>query len=343
MNASLQRALSWMSLRALFVLFLCSGAVWAADPPRETDADSAESQSLDVLFIGNSYTARHNLAELVKQLAEAGNPGLTFNPTTIIYGGRTLSDHWRLGSANIVNQHALTLDEQQAVVQRLQTASKDKKDKYAPAALRRHRERLQRFGSDLSKWDIVVLQSYRDDLEGKDSLYAKFVPKFAALAETQGARVVLYVTTPTTQNLAPLTAQPDAQPILRKTKATAVLADSVGADAAPMALVGLRCNQRRPDLTLRFVNDAHLNQTLSYMSACTLYAAIFGKSPEGLDVASVTDIRFWESADGSLDKTKDRDGNPITKTFSKADSDELQQIAWKAHQEFQAMRSVEAR
>ena len=59
-------------------------------------AAKAEKKSLNVLFIGNSYTARHNLSQVVKSMAEAGNPGLTFNISTVIYGGRTLADHWRL-------------------------------------------------------------------------------------------------------------------------------------------------------------------------------------------------------------------------------------------------------
>ena len=60
-------------------------------------------------------------------MAEAGNPGLTFNTNSVIYGGRTLKDLWRLGTQHIVNQHAATKEEVQATVDALESASKDTK------------------------------------------------------------------------------------------------------------------------------------------------------------------------------------------------------------------------
>lgn len=291
------------------------------------------AEELNVLFIGNSYTARHNLADVVKEMAEAGNPGLTFKTTSVIYGGRTLKDHWRLGTQHIVNQHVVTKKEIQTTVEALQEAVKDPKDRYAPAGLKRQSALLKNFPPSREKWDIIVLQSYRDDLKGDASLYMQYAPRYAELAKQQGARVILYVTTPTTQNAKPLSSTPDKALILKKAESIARLANKIGADAAPMALVAHRSQTQRPDLPLRFINDAHLNQTLSYMSACTLYAAIFDKTPQGLPLAQVTDIRFLEG-----DKTKDRDGLPITKVFSDMDRTDLQRIAWESYQEFEALR-----
>jgi len=180
----------------------------------------ANSEELNVLFIGNSYTARHNLATVVKDMAEAGNPGLTFNTTSVIYGGRTLKDHWRLGTQHIVNQHSVTKEEIEATVKSLQEPSKDPKDKYAPAGLKRQSALLKTFKSNRDKWDIIVLQSYRDDLNGEDSLYMQYAPRYAELAKAQGARVILYTTTPTTQNAEPLTSAPDKKPIFAFSKTT---------------------------------------------------------------------------------------------------------------------------
>ncbi|OYW39067.1 MAG: hypothetical protein B7Z45_04730, partial [Azorhizobium sp. 12-66-6] len=53
---------------------------------------AGEAKTLNVLFIGNSFTARHNLSTVVKAMAEAGNPGLTFNRTDVIYGTLPLAD-----------------------------------------------------------------------------------------------------------------------------------------------------------------------------------------------------------------------------------------------------------
>lgn len=313
-------------MRILFLLLLFTAATHTVF--------AAKKSTVNVLFIGNSYTARHNLANVVKEMSEAGNPGLTFNTTSVIYGGRTLKDHWRLGTQHIVNQHAVTGNEIKATVEALEKSAKNPKERYAPAGLKRQSALLNTYESNREKWDLIVLQSYRDDLDGDDSLYMQYAPKYAELAKAQGARVVLYVTTPTTQNAESLTETPGKSPILKKSKSIAKLANNIGADAAPMALIAHRCQTQRPDLPLRFINDAHLNQTLSYLSACTLYAAIFDKSPQGLPVDRVTDTRFWEN-----DNTKDRDGLPITKVFSKKDRADLQRIAWEGYQEFQTLRA----
>ncbi len=227
-----------------FVLLLSIAAgsyhVSAADT-----ANTAED-TLNVLFVGNSYTARHNLANVVKAMAEEGNPGLTMNVTTVIYGGRTLADHWRLGTANIVKQHALTRPEQEATVAALEKAVKDPKDRYAKAALTRHRQFLEEMDSQRSRWDVIVLQSYRDDLEGDDSLYVKYAPKYAELAQAQGARVILYETTPTTQNAEALKNPPDSTIVMKKAAAMARLANRVNAAVAPMSLAGLHANANGP-------------------------------------------------------------------------------------------------
>lgn len=297
----------------------------------------AEDKTLNVLFIGNSYTARHNLSQVVKAMAEAGNPGLKFDVTTVIYGGRTLADHWRLGTQNIVNLSTLTKEQEQNTIASLEKFIADKpKDSHAKQALLVHQKLLGKLDAPRKKWDIVVLQSYRDDLKGEASLYAQYAPKFAELVKAQHARPILYETSPTTQNAKPLKTAPDPAPTLKKEREIAALADRIGADVVPMSLVALRCQTERPDLTLRFINDAHLNHTMAYLTACTFYATLFDRSPEGLPVNSITDIRFLDKSAKSKDK--DRDGNPIKRVFSEKDSAQLQSIAWRAYQEFQQMR-----
>lgn len=293
--------------------------------------------TLKALFIGNSYTARHKLPELVKSMAEAGTPGLTFEPSSVIYGGRTLADHWRLGSQNFVRVQSVTAAEIEASIAALEKdIAADPNDTHARNGVQRQRQLLAELESRRTKWDVVILQSYRDDLEGANSSYAQYAARFAELAREQGARVILYETTPTTQNAEPIVETPDPAPIQEKERAIAQLANRIGASVAPMALVALRCQTERPDLTLRFVNDGHLNQTLAYLSACTIYAALFERSPVGLPVHSVTDIRFFEQE--PTNREKDRDGNPITRLFSERDRLDLQRIAWESYQQFQAMR-----
>ena len=296
---------------------------------------AANAEKLNVLFIGNSYTARHNLVRIVKAMAEEGNPGSEFAVTSVIYGGRRLVDHWRLGTANYVKIASLTAEEEKQTIASLEQMAKDPKDKYAKGALRRHRTLLDTLEAPRRTWDIVVLQSYRDDLEGDTSLYAEYAPKFADLVKAQGGHVILYETTPMTQNAKPLTAPPDPGPVMAKAASIAGLAKRIDAAVAPMSLIALRCQTERPDLTLRFVNDAHLNHTMAYLTACALYSAIFNRSPEGLAIDTVTDIRFLDKDN----KDKDRDGKPITRTFSAKDRADLQRIVWQSYQQFEQIRA----
>ena len=89
----------WFSL---FCLFFSSAA--EGDTP------------VNALFIGNSYTARHNLAETVGDFVEANESGLDFQPYTVIYAGSTLADHWRLGTANFVGINNLTTAEEKTTI-----------------------------------------------------------------------------------------------------------------------------------------------------------------------------------------------------------------------------------
>ncbi len=312
------------------IVLFAAGRVMAGEPT----ARAAGSKRLNVLFVGNSYTARHNLPQLVKMMAEAGNPELHFDVTSVIYGGRRLVDHWRLGTQNYVRIAALTRAEEQATLAALEKAAAETpSDKYAKAALARHRELIQSLDAQRKPWDIVVLQSYRDDVEGPASLYVQYAPKFAELIHSQGGRVVLYETTPNTQNDRPLTSPPDPAPVIEKARVLAALAKRIDATVVPMSMVALRCQTLRPDLTLRFVNDAHLNQTMAYLTACTFYAVLFDCSPEGMAVDTVTDIRYLSPRE----KDKDRDGGPIARTFSPKDREDLQRIAWEGVQQFREL------
>ena len=295
----------------------------------------SNATTLNVLFIGNSYTARHNLAQVVKAMVEVSSEDISFNPTQVIYGGRTLKDHWRLGTQHILNRHLVAREDVAVTIADLKTASDTDRDyKYSSSALKRMKDLIQEIDGgtfDRTKWDLVVLQSYRDDLDGEESLYMKFAPRFAELAKAQGARVLLYETTPTTQNQFPMAQYQDSTPVIEKTKHIAKLADRIDALVAPMSYVALQAQLANPEVTLRFENDAHLNQTMAYLTACTMYAALFDRSPQGIAVDSITDIRYLNNDATTL---KDRDGKPIKKVFTPQEQAFLQSTAWKALQAF---------
>ena len=130
-----------MPLLSMATLLIATILVPSVSPAAEPSPQPAQQKKLNVLFIGNSFTACHNLAQVVKAMAEAGDPTLRFDVTTVLYGGRRLVDHWRLGTQNFVRISELTTTEEQATVKSLEEmVAKDAKDKYAAAALTRHRD-----------------------------------------------------------------------------------------------------------------------------------------------------------------------------------------------------------
>ena len=96
---------SILSIRtALAALCVVSNLSFAAEPAPQ----AVKTKKLNVLFIGNSFTACHDLSQVVKAMAEAGDPNLSFEVTTVLYGGRRLVDHWRLGTPNLVRKAVTT-------------------------------------------------------------------------------------------------------------------------------------------------------------------------------------------------------------------------------------------
>ena len=94
--------------------------------------------------------------------------------------------------------------------------------------------------------------------------------------------------------------------------------------------LALRCQTVRPDLTLRYVKDSHLNQTMGYLTECTFYAALFNRSPEGLPIDTVHAGRMKDGKPAI-----DPDGGPLKRTFSAKDRANLQRIAWEGLKQFQ--------
>src|SRR5262245_43398542 len=58
-----------------------------------------KSRSLQVLFIGNSFTARNNLPELIARLANARGKDMHHRSTRA--GGGSLRAHWNAGEAQL--------------------------------------------------------------------------------------------------------------------------------------------------------------------------------------------------------------------------------------------------
>ncbi|MFO1449805.1 MAG: hypothetical protein U1F61_16730 [Opitutaceae bacterium] len=292
---------------------------------------STAPRTLRVLFLGNSFTNRHTLARIIKDMAEAGDPHLKLNYVSVIYAGRTLADHWKFASQNYIQVATLTAEEQAHTISSLTAlAASEPKNGHLKSAVTRHTTLARDLENLRQTWDVVVLQSYKDEADGEQSTYWHYATKFAALAKAAGARVVLYETTPNTQNERPISTPPDPAPVVAKARLMAELARQVGGTVVPMSSVALRCQVTQPQFTLRYLNDAHPNQTMAYLTACTFYGVLFDRSPEGLTVDTVTETRPGTKPD------QDPDGHPLSRTFSAQERLQLQKAAWEGLQWFRA-------
>ncbi|MBN1674035.1 MAG: hypothetical protein JXR37_23495 [Kiritimatiellae bacterium] len=333
---SVQR-LSTCAKTALLALF-GSCAAWrtAAVPaaPRAAADPAGPTGAVHILFIGNSFTFRNNLPDLVRRMAATGNPARPVKVTAVTYGGRTLKDHWTYRSQDWVRLPALTGDELKRAIDELRTeAEAHPTDTFYGRSIRRHEKLRGQLNAKHPAWDYVVLQSWRDTAGGLDSAYAEYARRFAELAKRGGARVVLYDTAPEFQNAKPLTGAPPDGPALERARVMARLAASLDARVVPMPLVARRCQAARPDVTLRYVKDSHPNQTMAYLTAATFYAVLFGQSPEGLPVNEVTDTKVTDREHPELDP----DGGPQRKVLDDDLRAALQRIVAQALDEFRRM------
>ncbi|WP_163999722.1 SGNH/GDSL hydrolase family protein [Pyxidicoccus caerfyrddinensis] len=132
-------------------------------------------------------------------------------------------------------------------------------------------------------WDYVILQEQstlggllvdgRLDINDPERVFFPYARKFHAEAEKRGARTVLSLTWSRRR-------APEAQALLNH--AFLSLGRELKATVVPMGPAWLTVREQHPDLGLYLADGSHPTPAGTYLAACTLYAALFGRSPEGL-------------------------------------------------------------
>ena len=318
-------------------------------------AAPSSAEELNILFLGNSFTARHDIAGLVEQILEEGDPTTDVQVQRLIYGGQNMFKHSTYYfSQSFIEQSTLT---EETITQRIATMKGFLRSDTAPnpeewkqhwAALGKtnvpfpdihkhiaksikNHETLLR-NNPKTKWDYVVLQSWRDVSELPNQGYERYATKLARIAKLQNAEVILYMTSPETQNQDPVTEPFNVTASERDTKVGFRLAKALQPKAVipvPLAIKTIQTGEAdKPgtDLVFRYHNDGHPNQTCAFLVANLFYAAITGKSPEGLTFNSVTETK--------LKKGKDPDGGAPTVVFNNEERSYLQRMAYESVLEF---------
>ena len=133
-----------------------------------------------------------------------------------------------------------------------------------------------------SEWDFVVLQEQSQTplpAFGRDDFYLPYAKKFAQVIRDRGAIPVLYLTW----------ARPDTPGFTQRdwTASVTDLARDLKAEVAAAGIAKTMVEARVPGFNFYADPGGHPNPGGTYIVACSFYATIFDRSPEGLP-ASVT-------------------------------------------------------
>lgn len=316
---------------------------------------AVDAKEVNVLFIGNSYTNRHNQPDLVERVMEEGDSSKDYQMSRVIYGGQNMFKHSTYYFSQSFIEQASISDAE--IRERIETMKRllESDEAPDPAEWTRHWASLgtkpgQMKFADIHKqirsaiknhealldenprqqWDYVVLQSWRDASSDPDQAYAKYATRLARIAQANGAKVILYMTSPETQNQEPVegpfnleSADRDVAiglELVKRIKPAAVV-------SVPLAIKNIQAGGT--DLLFRYVNDGHLNQTCAFLTSNIFYAALTGESSEGFAYNSVTENKVKDG--------KDPDGGELTVVFDDKTKRYLQRMAFESTEEFKAM------
>jgi hypothetical protein len=234
--------LAMILLRPKLLLILTGASlltgVSAASPLRAQGRDT-----LDVLFIGNSYVYYNNLADQLEGISAAFPDGPFLRTAHHLHGGFTLLRH--IG------------------------------DGHLPGV-------VDRGGPDNQPWDIVVIQEhsrlgveYADEETGRlgtDRSFRDGLAAVMALVRPTGASVVLYQTW--AKAAWPLQAEPLAAAYDRAGR-------DYGVRVVPAGRAWATVRERYPEFELFHPDGSHPSPAGSYLVASVFYATLAGRSPVG--------------------------------------------------------------
>ncbi len=342
-------------MKHLLVLGMLLSVFAGAAGQAQTQHDS----QLNILFIGNSFTYRHDLPALVKTVCVEGQPGLKVNTRYVVYGGQNLFTHWTyFRSQTFLELSTITrevIEERIAHIKQLQALTElppeyvkypetlGKQIKMPPLdtfqgalkwALTQHEQLLT--SNPRTRWDYVVLQSWVDEHADPDQGYARWAREFAEVARQHGAQVILYITAPFVQNAKPVDKPQQEWLVKLQLQVARQLADQIKPHAVvPVPLAINLIQQDGTDLTFCYEKDFHPNQTTAFLTANMFYAALFNQSTEGFQFDTVTETRV----DG---EGKAPDGGDPKRVFDEKTRVYLQKKAFEAMQAFAQVGAAEA-
>lgn len=258
-----------LCLALAFVLALGAGAL-AATAPKVKAIHPPKA----VLVVGNSFSFFNNgvhrcLLTLLKEADPAEGGGYSTKLAAI--SGAPLAEH-RFGFEGLVQSRKWD-----AVI--LQGNSTE------PI--------VPRTDADRQAFRRIQGNSAPKDHAAAAEAFKEYGRKYARIVRDTGAQPVFFMTWA-------FTGMPGMTQQLAE--AYTSLANETDSLVAPVGLAFARSLEKRPDLALIIADERHPTKAGTYLAACTLYAALYGKSPEGIafDGGLGQDARFlqgvaWET------------------------------------------------
>jgi hypothetical protein len=303
-------------------------------------------EEINILFIGNSFTFRHDLNLLVEEIVHEGHPNLNLYTERSVYGGQSLFHHTEYYyTQTFIEQSTIEdaeiqrrIKEMEKLLELTETPAEfvhfwedirgQKVQEFPKSniqnAIKRHRDLLA--NNTRRKWDYVVLQTWQDEYPDLNDGYSKYAKYLGEIAREQGAKVIFYMTAPDFQNEAPVAGPLKQEDYEEQISVILELAQKFQPFAVipvPMAINMIQ--EGGTDLTFRYVNDFHPNQRTAFLTSNMFYNALFNESTVGFNFNKVA-----ETNPKGMDPGQDPDGNPATVVFEEDEKIYLQQKAYNA-------------
>ena len=342
---------------------------------------NAEKKHQKFLFVGNSFTMRHELPTIFANISNEGNPESLVETETLGYGGKSLFHHWEcFRSYNRILINKLSQSDFDSTILEFEKLNKsldvpsfytnywqkldqnlfyskyvknknrswEDEKKIFTSAISRHKNWYVNKNQIIDKFNYLVLQSWLDVTDDFQSGYFKYAGLFAGIAKANDIKAILYITAPYAHNEIPVTKAVAKEQAIGECRAAFNFSKSIDAIVVPVPLaITLAQESTEPvaqTLTFRYKNDGHPNQTMAYLTACTFYAAVYGKSPEGILFNKVTETKSQNihgekvtanTSDIKMSNLVNPDGGPLEVVYTDEQRLFLQRIAWKAVNDFQ--------
>lgn len=342
---------------------------------------NSQKKQQNFLFVGNSFTMRHELPTIFANISNEGNPESLVETETLGYGGKNLFHHWeclrsydrivinKLSQTDFDNTileleklnkspevpsfytkywHELSQNLFYSKYRKNNNISWESEKSIINNAISKHKSWYASKKSSIDNFNYLVLQSWLDVTDDFQSGYFKYASLFAGIAKANEIKTILYITAPYAHNASPVTQAVSKEQAMGECRAAYKFSKLIDAIVVPMPLaITLAQESTEPvarTLTFRYKNDGHPNQTMAYLTACTFYAAVYGKSPEGILFNKVTETKSQNihgekvtanTSDTKMSNLVNPDGGPLEVVFTDEQRLFLQRIAWKAVNDFQ--------